>query len=68
MTRPIVITTDYDVIPSRHWEQPYQLVPNLAEAVRYADCVRCAKPVRDHTWFVIHPATDYVSDCSEVPL
>ena len=68
MTRPIVITTDYDAIPKRHWELPVQVVPNLAEVYRYEMCFVCAKPVRDHTWFVVNPETGYVSDCSEVAL
>ena len=65
MTRPTVITSDYDAIPARHWELPVSVVPNLPEVFRYAMCFVCGKPVRDHTWFVVNPDTEYVSDCSE---
>lgn len=68
MSRPTVVTTDYDAVPVRHWELPVQVVTDLVEAYRYERCFVCGNPVRDHTWFLINPNTNYVSDCSEVPL
>ncbi len=68
MSRPTVITADYDVVPQRHWELPIQVVPNLSSVYQHEVCFGCDKPVRDHVWFVINPHTNYVSDCSEVHL
>jgi hypothetical protein len=68
MSQPTVITADYDAIPKRYWELPYQMVHDLGHTYRYEECARCGKKIADHIWFLIDLDTSKVSDCSETPL
>jgi len=68
MSRPKVVTVSSGEVPKRHWELPVALVSTMAEVPGSDVCQLCCKPVRDHTWYVVNPETDYVSDCSEMPL
>lgn len=65
---PKVITVDYNAVPKRWWELPYSVIYSMADAYRYVICTRCGKAVAVHTWFVINTETNYVYDCSEMPL